>query len=612
MKKLPVIVGFGGINAAGRTSMHHGHKRMVHEALTEAQLQATWQDLSTLMGLDNTQPNQIETILKGTLIRRIEANHFDCNAVPTGKKAQLNLQAPLEFELKKNQLPETVPEHWSVTEKDAKTVSVKVSDTLESIFPDTYQSRVCSAGQLPTGFDPGSYYNSAHHPRGLQMAVYGASDAIRSIGISWQDILDKVSPDAVSVYAGSAISQLDQFGIQGLYQAGYNGKRTTSKMMPLALPEMAADFINSYMINSVGNTGSNAGACATFLYNLRQGLIDIQSGQCRVAIVGNAEAPVVPEIMEGFRVMGALAEDDQLKALDQSETADNRRACRPFSSNAGFTMAESAQFMVLMDDELALELGATVFGSVADVFVNADANKKSISGPGVGNYITMAKATSLAQGILGQEAHKSFVMAHGTGTPQNRVTESHILNEVAKTFGIENWAVSAIKSYVGHSLGPAAADQITASLGVWNTGLIPGIKTIDHIADDVHQSHLNILMDHHHAGDHGEQMLASVINSKGFGGNNASALILSPQKTLELMTQRHGGKALSRYQNDNEQVQERQQAFDQDTRENGLSVMYSFGESVMSDQDVELDTDSIGLRDFSRRIHLPTGNPYID
>lgn len=128
-------------------------------------------------------------------------------------------------------------------------------------------------------------------------------------------------------------------------------------MMALSLAEMPADFINGYVINSVGTTGTNMGACATFLYNLRQGMQDIQSGAAKVAIVGNAEAPVVSEIMEGFRVMGALAEDAQICALDDSDTVDNRRACRPFSDNAGFTMAESAQFVVLMEEELALKLG---------------------------------------------------------------------------------------------------------------------------------------------------------------------------------------------------------------------------------------------------------------
>ena len=88
--------------------------------------------------------------------------------------------------------------------------------------------------------------------------------------------------------------------------APLTGGRVSSKMMPLSLAEMPADFINSYVINSVGTTGTNMGACATFLYNVRQGLMDIQQGKAMV-IVGNAEA-VVPEVMEGFRVMGALAQ----------------------------------------------------------------------------------------------------------------------------------------------------------------------------------------------------------------------------------------------------------------------------------------------------------------
>lgn len=594
--------------------MHHSYRRMVHEALDDARLANTWQDLTTLMRLkDSADPKA--AILAGTLIRRIEAaSHFNPDAVPMQRKATLNQPGGLSFQLKRTQLPDALPTGWTVEPiaDQPNRVQVHVDTDLPIMLPDAYSARVSSAGTLPTGFNPSDYYNAAHHPRGLQMAVYGASDAIQSMGIDWSAVLDRIHPDQVSVYAGSSISQMDQAGLRGLYQNPMSGSRITSKMMPLSMPEMAADFVNSYILNSVGNTGSNAGACATFLYNLRQGLNDIEAGHCRVAIVGNSEAPVVPEIMEGFRVMGALAEDEQLKQLDQSEDVNNRRACRPFSANAGFTMAESSQFVVLMDDELALELGATVYGSVADVFVNADANKKSISGPGVGNYITMAKATALGRAILGDEGlQRTFVMAHGTGTPQNRVTESHIFNEIAQTFGIENWAISAIKSYVGHSLGPAAADQLSASLGVWAEGFIPGIRTIDHIAEDVHRSRLNIAMDHLAVGEQGEDMLATLINSKGFGGNNASALVLSPNTTRSLMRQRHGDTALTQWQHRNDTVREAQDAFDKRTRSEGLKVMYSFGESVMSDKDIQLSRSELKLSRFTRGINLPDNNPFV-
>ena len=178
--------------------------------------------------------------------------------------------------------------------------------------------------------------------------------------------------------------------------------------------------------------------------------------------------------------MGALAEDDALLKLDgRSEgRPDHTRACRPFAENCGFTLAEASQFVILFDDELALELGANIYGSVADVFVNADGFKKSIPGPGIGNYLTVGKAMGVVRAILGDKAlaNNTYMQAHGTGTPQNRVTESHIFNALAKNFGIRQWPVTAIKAFLGHSLACASGDQIIASLGVWHDGIIPGIK----------------------------------------------------------------------------------------------------------------------------------------
>ena len=108
---------------------------------------------------------------------------------------------------------------------------------------------------------------------------------------------------------------------------------------------------------------------------------------------------------------------------------------------------------MLMADDLAVELGANIYGAVPGVFVNADGFKKSISAPGAGNYITMAKAVGLARTLVGDEAvrEQSFIQAHGSSTPQNRTTESKIFHEVAQAFGITNWPVAAVKSYVGHS-----------------------------------------------------------------------------------------------------------------------------------------------------------------
>lgn len=86
----------------------------------------------------------------------------------------------------------------------------------------------------------------------------------------------------------------------------------------------------------------------------------------------------------------------------------------------------------------------------------------------------MAKAVGLAQTLVGEQVvkHQSFVQAHGSSTPQNRVTESRIFDRVAEAFGIESWPVAAVKSYVGHSLGPASGDQLATSLGIFAKGIV--------------------------------------------------------------------------------------------------------------------------------------------
>ena len=298
-----------------------------------------------------------------------------------------------------------------------------------------------------------------------------------------------------------------------------------------------------------------------------------------------------------------------MQALDKKLEINCARACRPFSSNCGFVVANASQFIVLMAPELALQLGAKIYGSVPDVFINADANKKSISAPGIGNYVTFAKATALAKAILGSDKlQETFVQAHGTGTPQNRVTESHIINEVAKTFGLNGWMVTAVKSYVGHSFGAASGDQILTTLGTWQHGWIPGIKTIDHIAEDVYNSHIDILMEHTSIND--RNMEAALINSKGFGGNNATALVLSPNKTHEILKKKFKKSELQAYERKNQKILAVAESIDNEVCKGKEQVIYQFGDSLMDKEDVKLTQTKLMLSKFKRPIHLNLEDPY--
>jgi len=638
MTRLPIIAGFGGINTAGRSSGHHGYRRMVIEALSREKALETRAAIAALTGklkrknegwVDN-EGNAVDlasyiTAISGeldqnTLIRELEDNLFDPNQLNYHCRANLagTNGRGIEFELKKKQLPTPLPAGWSIksdTPDDPNKVRVNIEQSFEVLLECFRKTDVNSAGQLPTGFKPELLYQARNHPRALQLTVYAASDAINSLGMDWEIIRQHVPPDQIGVYAGSAMGQLDYNGFGGLLQARLLGKKVTSKQMPLGYAEMPADFINAYLLGNLGTNGTNVAACATFLYNLRQAVKDIQSGSHRVVLVGTTETPIFPESIDGFNTMNALADDASLRKLDglaPNQCPNYRRACRPFANNSGFTLAESAQFVVLFDDELALNLGANILGAANEVYIAADGHKKSITGPGLGNYLSMAKAVAATKNVIGKKAlkNRTFVQAHGTGTPQNRTTESHILSQIAGIFGIENWPIAAVKSYLGHSIASSAGDQLAATLGSFAHGILPGILTIDEIAEDVTQENLDFLLAHRELPLN--SIDATIINSKGFGGNNASASILAPHIVEKMLEKRHGANALKDYKKRNEQVVDKMAAYDQAMIEGRNNTIYKFDHNVLDNESLEMNESKISINEIEPPISLEFESSYAD
>ena len=608
---LPVIVSFGGANSAGRSSRHHGYARMVEGVIADS---ARASMLASLRQMTGNEAGD-EELLAATLIRRIGKAHFDPAKVSWNQRLPTRSNgSPVSFEIHRKHLPTPVPGEWQVLPGgDEQHVQVQIVGEQQFLLPTHRDFEVKAASQLPDGFDPAALYPSRNHPRGLALSVYAASDALGALGMDWDELQRRLSPDQVSVYAGSAMGQLDDNGIGGMLKARYRGGRVTSKFCPLGLAEMPADFVNAYVLGAAGTTGATLGACASFLYNLRLAIHDIRTGRARVAFVGAAEAPITPEVLDGYAAMGALATDKGLRGLDglgSDQEPDHRRACRPFGANCGFTIGESGQFVVLFDDRLALETGASILGAAADVFVNADGYKKSISGPGVGNYLTMARAAACARSIVGEEAMEEggFVQAHGTGTPQNRVTESQILDRVADAFGIKRWPVAAIKSYLGHSLGAASADQVVATLGVWAHGWLPGITTTTELAEDVQDGHLDFCLKHKEL-DVSRQRYA-LLNAKGFGGNNASATLLSPLQVGEMLRARHGAGAMTDWERRNAGVLAAQEEREAAVLAGRDAPRYRFDYGVMGDDAVQLDGKAISLGGVAGS--LDVANPFAD
>ena len=558
MSNLPLIVGYGGINAAGRSIFDFSHQRMLFDSINLENQNEVLQSLGHLMGTDNK-----EKILNKTLIRTIDDDFFDAH----------NFRSP--------DLP------------------------------------TLAGGQLPSGFNPANTYNSRQHPRGLAMTIFGLSDAVMSLGLPWDEILSKVPRQQISCVSGCAVAQADKYGMGGMFQASMADSRVTSKHMAMSLGEGSADFGHAYVLGSMGSTGNYTGACATFQYNLKLGISMIQSGESLISIVGAAESGIVPEIYEAFSATKGLAEDGNLIKLQEKLGEDfdhpNHRAiCRPFGENIGMSLGESAQFVVLMADTLAIELGLNIHGAALSSHIHADGYKKSISGPGAGNYLTVGKVFSEIKYHFGEEAlNKTFLHAHGTSTPQNRESESHIISSMSKAFGIKSLPVTAIKSYLGHSLAAAGGDQMISVLGSWKNNLIPGISSTPKLADNVHTENVNFLLDNLKFEDNDFNF--AVLNAKGFGGNNGTALIASPKKTMELLQSKYSQQQIKKYYLQKESVDNQLLENKKKILHGDIKSRYIFGEDVIDGiNDFEVESHQITNKLNDEKFNLESTLPYKD
>lgn len=556
MASLPLIVGYGGINAAGRSIFDLGYNRILFEKIGLLEQQEVLTSLGHLMGTSDQ-----ETIINKTLMREIDQDFFQLN----------NFRNP--------------------------------------ILPSS------AGGQLPSGFNPADTYNARQHPRSLAMTVFGVSDALKSLGMPWEEIIQRVPREKIGCISGCAVAQADKYGMGGMFQSALSGSRVTSKHMAMSLGEMSADFAHAYVLGSMGITGNFVGACATFQYNLKVGISMIQSGEALICVVGAAESGIAPEIYEAFAATKGLAEDSNLMALQErlgedSSTPNYRKICRPFGENIGMSLGESAQFVVLMADELAIELGLEIHGAALSSHIHADGFKKSISGPGAGNYLTMGKALKQVQQYFGQDAlNKTFVHAHGTSTPQNRESESHIISSLAKAMKIRALPVTAIKSYLGHSLAAAGGDQMINALGSWNHLKIPGITTTPALAENVSSDNVNYLLDHLEF-EQGAFDFA-ILNAKGFGGNNGTALVASPQKTLNLLQVKYSKKELQKYEQANAGIKAALALEKKMILEGSTKSRYLFGEGVLDGMvDFEFNDQAIINKKTGEKFSLEATLPY--
>ncbi|MBI3037868.1 beta-ketoacyl-[acyl-carrier-protein] synthase II, partial [bacterium] len=218
------------------------------------------------------------------------------------------------------------------------------------------------------------------------------------------------------------------------------------------------------------------------------------------------EAAITPLTLAGFA---------QIKALSTRNDAP-AKASRPFDKERdGFVMGEGAGVVVLETEEFMKMRKATPLAEIIGYGASADAYHITAPDPdGEGAYLAMMEA--LRFGKTSPESI-SYVNAHGTSTPMNDAIETKAIKRVFKEHA-KKLVVNSTKSMIGHLLGAAGAVGAVATILEINGGFFH--PTINQDTPDE-----NCDLDYVPNVSRDADIQNAVVNSFGFGGQNASLIL---------------------------------------------------------------------------------------
>ncbi|GAB4276076.1 MAG: beta-ketoacyl-ACP synthase II [Candidatus Promineifilaceae bacterium] len=309
---------------------------------------------------------------------------------------------------------------------------------IASFDASEYKTRF--AGELK-GFDPSAIFGRKEVrrlSRVSQLALASTAQALEDAKITFTNALK----DRTGVVLGSGMGSLDPvvdnvniFNDKGPY-----------RVSPFFVPMMLADTPAAMISINYGFRGPNmsvATACATGNNVIGEAASIIRRGDADVMVAGGAEACIMPLVLAGFSVMGALS----------TRNDDPQGASRPFDADRdGFVTSEGTAVLILESLDHALARGAHIYGEVIGYGTSADAYHISMPHEqGEGAILSMQRALDSA-GL--EPADIDYINAHGTSTTLNDKGETAAIKAV---FGEKayNTPVSSTKSMHGHLLGAA-------------------------------------------------------------------------------------------------------------------------------------------------------------
>jgi 3-oxoacyl-[acyl-carrier-protein] synthase II len=359
----------------------------------------------------------------------------------------------------------------------------------------------CQIAAEVKGFDPLKYLDVRAARRMARFSQFAVAAAAQAVEDAELDIsrLDPYRVGVVMNTGGGGVPDIAE-GERTFLEKGPG--RVSAFLVPMLAPNMpSCQIAMRYGIR--GPVITSVAACAAGAYAFVEAKWIIDRGEADVVIVGGTEASLHPLTIAAF---------DNMRALSR-RNYDPQGACRPFDKDRdGFVFGEGAVAMVVEKLEHALKRGAPIYAELSGGALSCDAYHVTAPEPS-GEAAAQAMIRALRNANIGPE-EVNYIVAHGTGTPLNDVTETLAIKRALGEHAYRV-AISSPKSMVGHLLGAAGAlSALTAVLAI-SHGIVPPTINLDNQDPECDLDYVPKVARH-------MPVTVAMVNAFGFGGQNAS------------------------------------------------------------------------------------------
>ena len=255
-------------------------------------------------------------------------------------------------------------------------------------------------------------------------------------------------------------------------------------------------------------------ACSSSLVAVHLAAQSIWSGESELALAGGVNVMIGPNTAIAESKSGFLSPEGRSKAFDDS--AD------------GYARGEGAAVVILKPLQQALLAGDDIYAQILGTAVSQDGHTDGITVPREEAQEAAIRTALCRAGV--QPAEVGYVEAHGTGTPVGDPIEMRALASALTSdrSSADPLLIGSVKTNLGHlEAGAGVAGLIKAAL-VLKHGYIPANLHLKNPTRHVSLEDLRIDIPHTGRPFPDRARRIAGVNSFGFGGTNAHAVLAEP------------------------------------------------------------------------------------